>query len=219
MNPKQANCVVLLSGGLDSATCLALAQSHGYRCHALTFQYGQKHAVEVKRAACIASQAGISLKVIELELFGDSSLLRGSKDDIPTAPSKGIPSTWVPARNFIFLAYATAYAASINAQNIYVGVNAVDYSGYPDCRPEFIVFCQKAASLSLDKNVQIHSPLQHLTKAEIIKIGSALNVDYGLTHSCYNPNQEGLPCGVCDSCKLRLKGFEEAGMKDPLLYA
>jgi len=223
--------VVLLSGGLDSATCLAIAQAEGFDCHALSFRYGQRHAVELDAAARVAAAAGVEHVVIDLDLrtFGGSALT----DDIPvpkhdsveaveTDPS--IPITYVPARNTIFLAFALAFAEVRGAADIFIGVNALDYSGYPDCRPEFIDAFERLANLATaaavagGTRVRIHAPLISLSKAEIIKRGSDLGVDYSLTSSCYDPDAAGRACGRCDSCLLRQKGFREAGLIDPIAY-
>ncbi|OHB56787.1 MAG: 7-cyano-7-deazaguanine synthase QueC [Planctomycetes bacterium RBG_13_44_8b] len=226
-NVKKA--VVLLSGGLDSATTLAIAKSKGFKCCALTFRYGQKHIVELKAAKKIAKSLGvIQHKIIDISpaVFLGSALTDksikvplGRKID----PSK-IPITYVPARNTIFLSYALAFAESIGAFDIFIGVNATDYSGYPDCRAEYIKAFEKMANLATAAAVQkkgrykIHTPIIKMSKAQIIKTGIRLGVDYSLTHSCYNPAKNGKPCGRCDSCRLRLKGFKEAGFNDPLEY-
>ena len=226
--PKKA--VVLLSGGMDSATTLAIAKSSGYRCFALTFRYGQRHAIEIKSAKKIAKFIGASQhKIIGIDPSAFSgSALTDKSIKVPLNrkidPSR-IPITYVPARNTIFLSYALAFAESIGAFDIFIGVNATDYSGYPDCRPQYIKAFEKMANLATATAIQkkgrykIHTPIIKMTKAQIIKIGSRLGVDYALTHSCYNPTQAGRPCGRCDSCRLRLKGFTEAGFKDPLKYA
>ncbi|MDP6712429.1 MAG: 7-cyano-7-deazaguanine synthase QueC [Nitrospinaceae bacterium] len=227
MTPKT---IVLLSGGLDSTTTLAIAESKGYDTFALSFDYGQRHSVELERAKSIARHMKAEehhVVNIDLRQFGGSALT--DSIDIPTHRSEGdmsscIPVTYVPARNTIFLSYALAYAEVKECDNIFIGVNAVDYSGYPDCRPEFIRAFETLANLATKAGVEgsgkmkIHTPLIHMTKAEIIKKGLDLGVDYGLTHSCYDPDESGLSCGACDSCLLRLKGFKEAGVKDPLKY-
>jgi|TARA_Y100000031_G_scaffold32634_1_gene36394 7-cyano-7-deazaguanine synthase len=227
MTPKT---IVLLSGGLDSTTTLAIAESKGYDTFALSFDYGQRHSVELERAKSIARHMKAEehhVVNIDLRQFGGSALT--DFIDIPTHRSEGdmsscIPVTYVPARNTIFLSYALAYAEVKECDNIFIGVNAVDYSGYPDCRPEFISAFETLANLATKAGVEgsgkmkIHTPLIHMTKAEIIKKGLDLGVDYGLTHSCYDPDESGLSCGACDSCLLRLKGFKEAGVKDPLKY-
>ena len=218
--------VLLLSGGLDSATCLALAKAQGYDVYALSFRYGQRHAVELEAAARVAQTLGAKehkIAEIDLRLFGGSALtddvaVPKGRDD--AAIAGGIPVTYVPARNTIFLSYALAWAEVLGARDIFIGVNAVDYSGYPDCRPEFIQAFQTMANLATAAGVgggegiaagqfTIHTPLIDLTKAEIIKKGLALGVDYDLTISCYDPAPDGAPCGECDSCILRAKGFAE----------
>ncbi len=221
--------VVLLSGGLDSSTCAALAAGEGFEICALTIDYGQRHAIELEAARRVAA----ALKVVEhkilkldLRLFGASALT----DDIDTPKDRAvedaadIPVTYVPARNTIMLSLALAYAETRRAFDIFIGVNSLDYSGYPDCRPEFIAAFERLAALATKAGVEgadfrIRTPLLHLSKAEIIRTGTALGFDYGLTHSCYDPTPGGLSCGHCDSCLLRLKGFAEAGLKDPLRYA
>ena len=225
-----ANTIVLLSGGLDSTTTLAIAKSAGYDIFAISFDYGQRHKVELERAKIIAQHMAVEehqIINIDLRQFGASALT--DSINVPTHRSEGemsscIPVTYVPARNTIFLSYALAYAEVKQCANIFIGVNAVDYSGYPDCRPEFIEAFETLANLAtkasvegLDK-IKIHTPLIRLTKAEIIKKGLDLGVNYGLTHSCYCPDDIGLACGVCDSCLLRLKGFEKLGVEDPLKY-
>jgi 7-cyano-7-deazaguanine synthase len=221
--------VVLLSGGLDSTTVLAIAKSQDYDPHALSFRYGQRHAVELESAGRVAAAQGVRRHVIadiDLRVFGGSSLtsdIAVPKHDAADELSDEIPSTYVPARNTIFLSFALAYAETVGAQDIFIGVNALDYSGYPDCRPEYIAAFQSMATLATKAGVEgqqltIHTPLITLTKAEIIATGLALGVDYGLTSSCYDPAVSGNPCGHCDSCLLRLKGFAEAGHTDPLTY-
>jgi 7-cyano-7-deazaguanine synthase len=223
--------VILLSGGLDSATTLAYAVSKGYECHALSFDYGQRHKFELKAARKIAKALGaVGHKIIrvELEKFGGSALTAA----IPVPKSRshkeigrGIPVTYVPARNTVFLSLALACAESVGASDIFIGVNALDYSGYPDCRPEFIRAFQRAANLGTKAGVEggrfkIHTPLIKMTKAEIIRLGRRLGVDYSLTLSCYDPAPDGTPCGRCDSCLLRAKGFKEAdqGGKSPTFF-
>jgi 7-cyano-7-deazaguanine synthase len=223
--------VVLLSGGIDSATCLALARRDGFEPCALTFRYNQRHAVEIRAADRIAKSQHVAHRLIldvPLDAIGGSALT----DNIPVPGASGqqepgveeIPATYVPARNTIFLSLALAWAEILEAADIFIGVNAVDYSGYPDCRPEFIRAFEGMANLATREGVQgrlsfrIHTPLMRLGKAEIITRGHELGVDYGLTHSCYNPDQSGLACGHCDSCRLRLKGFREAGLTDPVRY-
>jgi len=218
--------VCLLSGGLDSATSLAYARREGFECFALSFDYQQRHRVELLAARTVAAslRAKQHLTVpIDLRLFGGSALT--SEIEVPKAGvSDGIPVTYVPARNTIFLALALAWAEVLGAADIFVGVNAIDYSGYPDCRPEFIAAFEHMANLATKAGVegrtrmQIHTPLIKLSKSEIIKLGRELGVDFGLTHSCYDPDGRGRPCGLCDSCRLRLKGFADAGLEDPLQY-
>ncbi|OIR09206.1 7-cyano-7-deazaguanine synthase [mine drainage metagenome] len=228
---SQPKAVVLLSGGLDSATCLALARAQGFSPLALSFRYGQRHAVELQAAARVAKALGAvrhSIAEIDLRLFGGSALtdeIAVPKDRDEAAMNAGIPITYVPARNTIFLSYALALAEVEEAQDIFIGVNAVDYSGYPDCRPDFIQAFQAMANLATKaavadgRTLTIHTPLIDLTKAEIIRTGVELGVDYGLTITCYDPTPEGHACGRCDSCKLRLKGFADAGLRDPAPYA
>jgi 7-cyano-7-deazaguanine synthase len=218
--------VCLLSGGLDSATALAYARREGFECYALTIDYGQRHRAELRAAAQVALSLGAAKHLvapIDLRLFGGSALTSGL--DVPkTGPSGGIPITYVPARNTIFLALALAWAEVLGSSDIFIGVNAIDYSGYPDCRPEFIEAFEKMARLATKAGVEgrgelhIHTPLIFLSKAEIVRLGQSLGVDFRQTHSCYDPDAAGRPCGLCDSCRLRLKGFEEAGIPDPLEY-
>ena len=222
--------VVLLSGGLDSATTLAIAKNQGFEVYALSFDYGQRQRVELKKAKEIAKKLAVAdhqIMTIDLRQFGGSALT--DSIDVPTnrdeeEMSKEIPITYVPARNTIFLSFCLAYAEVKTAQNIFLGVNAIDYSGYPDCRPEFISAFETLANLATKVGVEgkeklkIHTPLIQLTKAEIILKGVELGLDYSLTHSCYNPKENGGGCGSCDSCQLRLKGFKEAGLKDPIEY-
>lgn len=222
--------VVLLSGGLDSTTVLAIAKSRGFTPYALSFRYGQRHVVELVSAQRVAEAQGVARHVvadIDLRVFGGSALTADidvPKHDAVTDITEGdIPSTYVPARNTIFLSFALAYAETVGAQDIFLGVNALDYSGYPDCRPEYIAAFQTMANLATKAGVggaglRIHTPLIEMTKADIVRTGSQLGVDYGLTSSCYDPSPAGRPCGRCDSCLLRLKGFEEAGLRDPLAY-
>ncbi len=218
--------VVLLSGGLDSATTLALARTQNFECYALTFAYGQRHAVEVGAAERVAKSVGAKeQRTIEIDLraFGGSAL---TADEIAVpkhGPANGIPVTYVPARNTIFLSYALAWAEVLGARDIFIGVNAVDYSGYPDCRPEFIAQFEKLANLATKAGVEgvryhLHAPLLQMTKAEIILRGGDLGVDFSLTHSCYDPSANGEACGGCDSCRLRAQGFRDAGVKDPTIY-
>jgi 7-cyano-7-deazaguanine synthase len=221
--------VVLLSGGLDSTTVLAIAKNQGYAPYALSFRYGQRHAVELDAARRVAAMQGVERHVIadiDLRVFGGSSLtsdLAVPKHDTAEELTDEIPSTYVPARNTIFLSFALAYAETVGAYDIFIGVNALDYSGYPDCRPEYIEAFQNMANLATKAGVNgerltIHTPLISMTKAQIVTVGVALGVDYSLTSSCYDPNSSGHPCGRCDSCLLRLKGFAEAGQTDPLTY-
>lgn len=228
---KNKKAVVLLSGGLDSATTLAIARSEGFRCYALTFRYGQRHQREIEAAKKVAN----SLEVIEhrcidvdLAQFGGSALTNSAievpKDRADLGKPGWIPPTYVPARNTIFLSYALAWAEVLGAFDIFIGVNAIDYSGYPDCRAQFIRAFEKAANLATATAVEckgqyhIHTPIIDMTKTEIILTGTKLGVDYSLTHSCYDPDEQGRSCGRCDSCKLRLKGFAEAALKDPIEY-
>ena len=224
--------VVLLSGGLDSATVLAVAQAEGRDCHCLTFRYGQRHAVELEAAARVAQAFGLGAGRhrhvdIDLGAVGGSALT----DDalaVPTDAPDGIPITYVPARNTLFLSYALAYAEVAEARELWIGVNALDYSGYPDCRPEFVAAFEALANLGTRQGVQaapepyfrVRAPLMSMTKAEIVTLGRSLGVEYGMTHSCYDPvGPGGLACAACDSCRLRRKGFEEAGIDDPTTYA
>ena len=218
--------VCLLSGGLDSATCLALARRDGFACYALTFDYGQRHRAELEAAAKVAACLGAVKHLvvpINLRLFGGSALTDNL--EVPkTGVTVGIPVTYVPARHTVFLALALAWAEVLSSADIFIGVNAVDYSGYPDCRPEFIEAFEHMAQLATKAGVEgrapvrIHMPLSQLSKAEIIQLGQTLGVDFRLTHSCYDPDDTGRPCGLCDSCRLRLKGFQEASLQDPLNY-
>lgn len=220
--------VVLLSGGLDSTTVLAIAKAEGYTPYALSFRYGQRHAAELEAAARIATAMGVAEHVvadIDLRRFGGSALtgdLAVPKGRSLDAMGAGIPVTYVPARNTVFLSFALAWAEVLDSSDIFIGVNALDYSGYPDCRPEYITAYEQMANLATAAGVegrqrlQIHTPLIALTKAEIILRGKALGVDYGLTSSCYDPGEQGRPCGRCDACLLRAKGFAQAGLADPL---
>ncbi len=225
---EKKRAVVLLSGGLDSATCLAIAAEMGFRTHALTFDYGQRHRVELSAAARVAealSAEETATVSFDLRRFGGSALTADipvPKDREPD-PAGGIPVTYVPARNTIFLSFALAYAETLRARDIFIGVNALDYSGYPDCREAFIRSFERTANLATKDGVEggrftIHTPLIHWTKAQIIRRGTQLGVDYGLTHSCYDPDAEGRACGACESCRLRRKGFLEAGVPDPTSY-
>lgn len=228
---SRPNAVLLLSGGLDSTTLLAIAQRDGCRVHALTFRYGQRHASEVDAARRIAARAGVAQHVvadIDLRLFGGSALtsaLTVPKDRDLNSNETGIPVTYVPARNTIFLSFALAWAEVLEAQAIYIGVNALDYSGYPDCRPAFISAFEQMANLATraavegGRRITIRTPLIDLTKAEIIRVGLSLGVDYSATTSCYDPSPDGAACGHCDACQLRLKGFAAAGARDPIAYA
>ncbi len=218
--------VVLLSGGLDSYTAAAMAQADGFRLFALTIRYGQRHARELESARAVAAALGVARHIeldVDLSAFGGSSLT--SADAVPKdraiVPDE-IPSTYVPARNTIFLSLALGWAEVLGARDLVIGVNALDYSGYPDCRPEFVAAFQQLASLATAAGVQgrdfrVHAPLQHLSKVEIIRAGVALGLDYGLTHSCYDPDPSGRACGRCDSCLLRAAGFAQAGVADPAL--
>jgi len=218
--------VVLLSGGLDSYTAAAIARSEGFTLHALTIRYGQRHAQELEAARRVAHWLGVVRHVeidVNLSAFGGSSLTGAGEvpKDRPIDPAE-IPSTYVPARNTVFLALALGWAEALGALDIVIGVNALDYSGYPDCRPEFIDAFERLASLATAKGVhgerfRIHTPLIAMSKADIIRRGVALGLDYGLTHSCYDPDADGRPCGRCDSCVLRAAGFEQAGLTDPAL--
>ena len=221
--------VVLLSGGLDSTTTLAIAQQGGFQCYALTMQYGQRHSIEIDMARRVAMKFGVTQQVvmpIELRQFGGSALtsdLPVPKDRLLDEMSHGIPITYVPARNTIFLSFALAWAEVLGAADIFLGVNALDYSGYPDCRPEYIAAFETLANLATKAGVEgrsfkIHTPLIKLSKAEIIRRGLALGIDYALTTSCYDPTPKGLACGRCDACLLRLKGFAENQLTDPAAY-
>ena len=223
--------VVLLSGGLDSATTLAIARNDGFQCRALTFAYGQRHMLEIEAAKKVAESLGaVEHRIIEIDLaaFGGSALtdtaIEVPKDRADIDSLSQIPVTYVPARNTIFLSYALAWAEVLGAFDIFIGVNSTDYSGYPDCRAEFIAAFEKTANLATAAAVEgggryrIHTPIIEMTKARIIQTGTKLGVDYSLTHSCYDPDEQGRSCGRCDSCRLRLKGFAEAGLKDPIEY-
>ena len=222
-----APAVCLLSGGLDSATCLAVARRDGYRCYALSFDYGQRHRAELEAAARVATALGaVEHRVISIDLraFGGSALTADIA--VPkTGLGAGIPVTYVPARNTVFLSIALAWAEVLSSSDIFIGVNAIDYSGYPDCRPEFIAAFENMANLATKSGVEgrthlkIHTPLIQLSKCEIIRLGAELGVDFALTHSCYDPDSGGRSCGLCDSCRLRLKGFADAGIRDPIEYS
>ena len=228
MTNKRA--VVLLSGGLDSATTLAWACSEGFRCYALTFAYGQRHKREIEAAKRIAQSLGAAEhRIIDIDLaaFGGSALTDPAidvpKESADLSEPDQIPVTYVPARNTIFLSYALAWAEVLGAYDIFIGVNSTDYSGYPDCRAEFITAFETTANLATAAveaggRYRIHTPIIHMTKAQIIRAGTELGVDYSLTHSCYDPDEQSRSCGRCDSCRLRLKGFAEAGLKDPIEY-
>lgn len=228
INSQRAIC--LLSGGLDSATCLAIARRQGFDCYCLSFDYGQRHRIELEAARKIAQQLGAKehrTVQIDLRVFGGSALTSGMevpKDRDTDEMSNGIPATYVPARNTIFLSFALAYAEVLNAFNIFIGVNAIDYSGYPDCRPEFIRAFETVANLATKAGVEgstrivIHTPLMNMSKADIIRAAASLGLDFNLTHSCYDPDAQGRACGHCDACSLRRKGFEEAGLRDPVLH-
>jgi 7-cyano-7-deazaguanine synthase len=223
--------IVLLSGGLDSATTLAIARGEGFQCHALTFAYGQRHEREIEAAKNVAESLGAAehrIIGIDLATFGGSALTDSTievpKSRVDLGDSTQVPPTYVPARNTIFLSYALAWAEVLGAFDIFIGVNSTDYSGYPDCRAEFIAAFEKTANLATAAAVEgrgryrIHTPIIDMTKAQIILAGKRLGVDYSLTHSCYDPDRQGRSCGQCDSCRLRLKGFAEAGLKDPIEY-
>ena len=219
------NAVVLLSGGLDSATVLAIARSQGYRCYALSVDYGQRHHSELAAAERVAKALGAcEHRVVNIDLTGfGGSALTDSKIAVPEQVSDGIPLTYVPARNTIMLSLALAWAEVLHAQDIFIGVNAVDYSGYPDCRPAYIDAFERMANLATQaaaegRPLKLHAPLLHLSKAEIIRQGSLLGVDYAATVSCYQADEQGRACGVCDSCRLRRAGFESAGISDPTPY-
>jgi 7-cyano-7-deazaguanine synthase len=230
MTETKKKAVVLLSGGLDSATVLAIARSQGYQSYALSFRYGQRHSYELEAAKRVAEAGGAAehrIAEIDLRVFGGSALT----DNIAVPKGRGveemghgIPVTYVPARNTIFLSFALAWAEVLGSSDVFIGVNALDYSGYPDCRPEFIESYEKMANLATKAGVEgrqrlkVHTPLIALTKAQIIAEGLRLGVNYGLTSSCYDPSPEGNPCGQCDSCLLRQKGFRENGLSDPLRY-
>jgi 7-cyano-7-deazaguanine synthase len=229
MSSRKAVC--LLSGGLDSSTCLGVARREGYECYALAFDYGQRHRIELEAATRVAKVFGVrKMRIVKIDMraFGASALT--SDLEVPKTRSAaeiqaGIPITYVPARNTIFLAFALAWAEVLECSDIFIGVNAIDYSGYPDCRPEFIQAFERMANLATKAGVegrtaiQIHTPLIKLSKADIVRLGTEVGVDFALTHSCYDPDPDGRPCGHCDSCLLRRKGFDEAGVRDPLVYA
>lgn len=221
----QASAVVLLSGGLDSTTCLAEAAQAGYRCYALSFDYGQRHDAELQVAKRIANKAGVAdHKIVSIDFDGmGGSALTDDSMAIPETPSAGIPSTYVPARNTLFLSIALGWAEVLSADAIYIGVNDVDYSGYPDCRPEFIAAFEKMAALATKAGIEgqpitVQTPLMDLSKAQIIQRGQALGVDYSQTVTCYQADEQARACGVCDACRLRQAGFEQAGVADPTVY-
>ena len=230
METQKKRAVILLSGGLDSATTLAIAKNDEFDAYAMTFRYGQRHAHEISCACRVATAMGVAEhRIVEMDLaaFGGSALTDAAiavpKDRTDMATE--IPVTYVPARNTIFLSYALAWAEVLGAWDIYIGVNATDYSGYPDCRPDYIAAFETMANLATAAAVEgrgrytIHTPIIQMSKAQIIQTGTAIGVDYALTHSCYDPDETGRPCGRCDSCQLRLKGFAEANLKDPVQYA
>ncbi|MEG5265668.1 7-cyano-7-deazaguanine synthase QueC [Pseudomonas sp. JDS28PS106] len=223
MTEKKA--VILLSGGLDSATVVAMARAEGYACYTMSFDYGQRHRVELQAAQRVADDLGVvEHKVIGLNLNGiGGSALTDSSIAVPEAPTEGIPVTYVPARNTVFLSLALGWAEVLEAQDIFIGVNAVDYSGYPDCRPEFVESFERMANLATKAGVEgpgfrIRAPLQNLSKADIVKAGTSLGVNYALTVSCYQADDQGRACGKCDSCRLRAEGFAAAGIQDPTPY-
>lgn len=225
MDSQVKKAVVLLSGGLDSATVLAMARSWGFECHALSIRYGQRHAVELRAATAIApvlGAAGHRVVAVDLNAIGGSALT-DPRIPVPETPADGIPPTYVPARNSLFLSIALGYAETLGAQDIFIGANAVDYSGYPDCRPAFIAAFEQLANVATKAGIEgrkfhIHAPLIDLSKADIIREGIRLGVDYSLTLSCYQADAEGRACGRCDSCRLRRQGFIDAGVPDPTCY-
>jgi len=220
-----SKAVVLLSGGLDSATVLAIAREEGYDCYALSFRYGQRHAAELNAAKRIATHMHVAEHLVfplDLSVFGGSALTDPAIA-VPDQPAEGIPVTYVPARNTMFLSVALGWAEVLGARDLFIGVNAVDYSGYPDCRPEYIAAFERLADLATKAGVEggrfrVHAPLIHLTKAEIIRRGEALGVDYRLTVSCYLADEQGRACGDCDACRFRARGFQDAGIADPTMY-
>jgi 7-cyano-7-deazaguanine synthase len=230
MSSPDKKAVVLLSGGIDSTTCLAVAKSQGFSLYAMTFRYGQRHAIEVEAAKRVAAHFGVAAHAfpsIDLRAFGGSALTSDvavPKNRTAAQMSQDIPVTYVPARNTIFLSYALAWAEVLGCGDLFIGVNALDYSGYPDCRPEFVEAFERMANLATKASVQegrplrVRAPLIALTKAEIVRLGCQLGVDYSLTLSCYDPDALGAACGGCDSCLLRRKGFAEAGVPDPTVY-
>ncbi len=223
MNEKKA--VILLSGGLDSATVVAMARAQGYACYTMSFDYGQRHRAELQAAERVAQQLGVvEHKVIGLDLNGiGGSALTDDSINVPVVPGEGIPVTYVPARNTVFLSLALGWAEVLGARDIFIGVNAVDYSGYPDCRPEFVAAFERMANLATKAGVEglgfrIQAPLQEMSKARIVQEGTRLGVDYAATVSCYQADTDGRACGKCDSCRLRAAGFAEAGLADPTRY-
>ena len=229
MSPPSKPAVVLLSGGLDSATCLAICKDRGFIPYAISFRYGQRHAIELTKATFIANQAGVAKHVvinIDMGAIGGSALtdinLSIPKHDLASEIGTEIPLTYVPARNTVFLSYALGWAEVLGAMDIFIGVNALDYSGYPDCRPEYIAAFETMANLATKagvegKKLRVHTPLIDMTKAQIIQLGVSLGVDYSQTFSCYDPDDQGISCGHCDSCLLRQRGFEQNNMKDPAI--
>lgn len=225
MNSASKKAVVLLSGGLDSATCLAIARAQAYDCFALSLDYHQRHRAELQAAKNVAKELGVAehkTVLLDLSMFGGSALTDASIQ-VPEVASSGIPVTYVPARNTIMLSLALAWAEVLEAQDIFIGVNALDYSGYPDCRGEYVTAFQNMANLATKsavegKTITIHAPLIDLSKAEIIKLGTSLGVDYAKTVSCYQADETGRACGVCDSCRLRIEGFKQAKLPDPTQY-
>ncbi len=217
--------VVLLSGGLDSATCLAIAKQHGYACYALNFDYGQRHRAELAAAQRVANQLGaLEYRVVKIDLAGmGGSALTDVNIEVPMQPGVGIPVTYVPARNTVFLALSLAWAEVLQARSIFIGVNSIDYSGYPDCRPEYIAAFERMANLGTKAGIEgesfkIETPLMHLTKGQIIREGMRLGVDYASTVSCYSAQNDGRACGRCDACRFRAQGFADAGVRDPTKY-
>lgn len=222
---EQKRAVILLSGGLDSATLVAMVRAQGYRCYTLSFDYGQRHRAELHAAERVARDLGVvEHKVIGLNLNGiGGSALTDSSIDVPEAPSEGIPLTYVPARNTVFLSLALGWAEVLKACDIFIGVNALDYNGYPDCRPEYVEAFERMANLATRAGVEgqgfrIQAPLQNMSKADIVKAGVGLGVDYALTVSCYQADDFGRACGKCDACRLRAEGFENAAIADPTRY-